>query len=112
MLRRNSFVPTFRAHARTVLHAREMLPLDSGRGRRWFRAAIGVCLVGSVVLAGCGRRGGDQDRARGASRKARVEGGGAGYGFEEGGGTTTADSSGNHLDGTVKGAVWRKGKFG
>jgi Protein of unknown function (DUF4038)/Concanavalin A-like lectin/glucanases superfamily/Putative collagen-binding domain of a collagenase len=37
----------------------------------------------------------------------------AAYGFEEGGGTTTADSSGNSLTGSLAGAAWvATGKFG
>ena len=37
----------------------------------------------------------------------------AGYAFNEGGGTTTADRSGNNLSGTLSGAAWTtQGKFG
>src|SRR5262245_11342117 len=82
------------------------------RALRRFRFAIQLCLVASLVLAGCSRRSADEESAVGANSKALTPGLVAAYGFEEGTGTTAADSSGNHLDGIVTGAVWRRGKFG
>ncbi len=72
-----------------------------------------LCVVGAVLVAiGCSRQEPVDQEPIGHGSSAVVAGLVAAYGFEEGTGTTTADATGNHLDGALTGGAWTRGKFG
>src|SRR5258708_2556543 len=71
------------------------------------------CLFAAIALFGCGKRESvDAKKTLGSTSQALSSGLVAAYGFEEGTGTTTADSSDNHFTGTLRDPGWDRGKFG
>lgn len=74
---------------------------------------IGCAVLAASSAVSCQELTPDPGPPSGAVQGALVSGLVAAYGFEEGGGTTTADSSGNHLTGSLTAATWvTTGKFG
>src|ERR1041384_4794216 len=73
----------------------------------------GFFMLAVASAAACQELAQDPGERLGVAQGELVSGLVAAYGFEEGGGATTADSSGNNLTGSLGGTAWvATGKFG
>src|SRR4029079_4310750 len=74
---------------------------------------IGCSVLAAASAAACQELIPDPGERSAVAQGELVSGLVAAYGFEEGGGATTADSSGNNLTGSLAGTAWvSTGKFG